>query len=424
MNRRDLMGTGVTLAAAAMTTPAAAATAVAETTQHPSQRMARKFRFDDPDMDLFFMAAASWAPSGGLDLGQVNYIASQITDGDGDSWIKAFTDYGDQMNAQADAWKRRGWRREAGEARLKAFAAYRSAWQFATPGEAFARMVARHKQAFAQALDELQLPAALFKTPYAGKELPGVYFQNANAQAPVVLVIGGADTCFEDLFLTLGRSLLDRGYSVALADLPGQGITMVDGLHWEAEAEMSISAVSEQLIERFGARPGRMALVGLSLGGYFVARAASAPGAADRWATVIASTPFPSPAELFALSARAAQASDQKTAPTPAAIRSRMVSLWKAGAKSPEEFIPKTAGMIADPSRVTVPFLSIVGAGDSQVFARQARGWHEQIPSTRKSFVLLDAASGADGHVQVNNRLRLCQECVGWMDDIFGRSVA
>lgn len=423
MDRRTLITTaGASLAstALAVNTPALAA----DDKQHPSQRLGQKYRFDDPDMDLFFMAAASWGPTGGLDLGQVYYIASKITDGDGDSWTKAFSEYGDTMAGQADAWKRKGWQREAGEARMKAFAAYRSAWQFASPGPAFAAMVARHKAAFVQAVQEQRLPATFFKAPYAGKELPGVFFQNTNPQAPVVLVIGGADTCYEDLYLTLGRNLLERGYSVALADLPGQGITMADGLHWEAEAEKPIAAVTDVLTGRFGARPGRMALIGLSLGGYFVARAAGAPGADKRYATVIASTPFPSPAELFALSVQAAVAADAKGAPSPAAMRSRMVSMWKAGAKTPQDFVPLTAGMVADPARVTVPFLSVLGAGDSQVFARQARQWHEAIASKRKSFVLLDAPTGADGHVQVNNRLRLCQECVGWMDDIFGRGRA
>jgi len=422
MNRREMFAAGTALATATLSATAAEPTPAEK--QRPSQRLARKYQFDDPDMDLFFMSAASWGPTGGLDLGQVYYVASQITDGDSDSWIKAFSDYGDTLNAQADAWKAKGWVRAAGEARMKAFAAYRSAWQFASPGDTFARLVGRHKQAFAQAVQELTLPGIFFKAPYAGKSLPGIYFQNPDKQAPVVLVIGGADTCFEDLYLTLGRNLLQRGYSVALADLPGQGITMVDGLYWEAQAEQPIAAVSDLLVRQFGAQPGRMALIGLSLGGYFVARAAAAPRADQRWATVIASTPFPSPAELFALSAQAALASDKQVAPSPAAVRSRMMSLWKAGAKVPEEFIPKTAGMVADPKTVTVPFLSILGAGDSQVFARQARAWHEAIPAARKSFVLLDAASGADGHVQVNNRLRLCQECTGWMDELFFRKEA
>src|SRR5262249_24569106 len=155
-----------------------------------------------------------------------------------------------------------------------------------------------HKRAFANALRELELPAEFFNVSWEGKALPGVFLKNANVEAPVVLVIGGADTCFEDLFLTIGRNLFERGYSVALADLPGQGITADDGLHWPVEAEKPIAAVADLLVERFGARPGHMALVGLSLGGYFVTRAA---GHDERFATVIASTPFPEPGQMFAL---------------------------------------------------------------------------------------------------------------------------
>ena len=394
--------------------------ATAATPAKPAQRLATKYRFDDEDMDLFFVAALGWGPTGGLEVGQAFHVASQVTDGDGDSWVRAFTAQGELLDVQADDWLARGARRNAGEARLQAFAAFRSAWQFASPGPDFAAPYGRHQRAFAQALDELVLPATFFQVPWQGHALPGVFLQNADARAPVVLVIGGADTCFEDLFLTVGRSLLDRGYSVALADLPGQGITAAAGLHWPVEAEKPIAAVTDLLVECFGARPGRIALLGLSLGGYFVTRAA---GHDDRFATVMASTPFPSPAELFALSVRAGQAAAAAgVLPTPAAIRSRHMTFWKSGATSPADFIERTAGMRSDPSRVDVPFLSVLGAGDSPVFARQARAWHEAIRSTRKRFVALDAASGADGHVQVNNRRRLAQECAAWMDEIFAGS--
>ena len=399
-------------AALAAAVPANAQTSAAA--PRPDQRMAQKYRFDDPNMDLFFMAALSWGPAGGLDIGQAHYIASTITDGDADSWIHAFENYGDSQNALADTWKQRGWKLNAGEARLKAFASYRSAWQFAAPGETFAALYAKHKRAFAAAMAELEMPATFFAAAYAGKQLPGVYFQNPKKDAPVVLVIGGADTCFEDLFLTCGRSLLSRGYSVALADLPGQGINQASGLYWEAEAEKPIASVIDVLVDRFGAQPGRIALMGLSLGGFFAARAA---GHEKRIAAVMASTPFPDPAHLFALSVKHAMAAPGT--PSVAATRSYQSSLWKAGAKTPEEFIARTAGMKADASLVTLPFLSILGAGDSPVFAAQAKAWHRDIPSKRKTFVLLDAQTGADGHVQVNNRLRLVQECAGWLGEIF-----
>ena len=384
------------------------------------QRLSRKYRFDDPNMDLFFLAALGWGKSGGLDVGEVFEIASHITDGDADSWIRAFEQQAKLLDTQADLWAAKGWTRAAGEMRLKAFAAYRSAWQFAAPGATFNRLYELHRAAFAAAMRELALPATFFDVPYAGKTLPGVFLQNARTNAPVVLVIGGADTCFEDLFLSVGRSFFERGYSVAMVDLPGQGATANDGLHWEVEAERPIRAVIDMLINRFAAQSGRIALLGMSLGGYFVTRAA---GYESRLATVIASTPFPNPNHLFALSVRSAEAESHQIVST-ATQRNRQHSLWKAGATDASAFLSRTAGMASDPKRVTVPFLSILGGGDSPVFAEQAVRWHADIPSARKAFVLLDAATGADGHCQVNNRLRLVQEASGWMEEIFAASGA
>ena len=394
---------------ASPTSPAAPAAPRAD------QRLARKYRFDDPNMDLFFLAALGWGKSGGLDVGEVFEIASHITDGDADTWIHAFEQQAKLLDTQADVWAARGWTRAAGEMRLKAFAAYRSAWQFAAPGATFNGLYELHRAAFAAAMRALGLPATFFEVPYAGKKLPGVFLRNARTNAPVVLVIGGADTCFEDLFLSVGRGFFERGYSVAMVDLPGQGATANDDLHWEVEAERPIGAAIDLLISRFAARPGRVALLGMSLGGYFVTRAA---GYEPRLATVVASTPFPNPNHLFALSVRSATAAAHQPVST-ATQRSRLHSLWKAGATDAPGFIAKTAGMAADPKRVTLPFLSILGGGDSPVFAEQAMRWHAEILSSRKSFVLLDAASGADGHCQVNNRLRLVQEAGGWMDDVF-----
>lgn len=98
------------------------------------------------------------------------------------------------------------------------------------------------------------------------------------------------------------------------------------------------------------------------------------------------------------------------------------MALWKAGVKTPQEFIARWEPAVADPERVSMPFLSVLGGGDSPMLAAQARDWHERIRSTHKEFVYLDAATGADGHCQVNARLRMVQEACGWMDEIFNRN--
>ena len=37
----------------------------------PARRLATKYRFDDEDMDLFFVAALGWGPTGGLDVANI-----------------------------------------------------------------------------------------------------------------------------------------------------------------------------------------------------------------------------------------------------------------------------------------------------------------------------------------------------------------
>ena len=414
VTRRSLMM--ATVAAGVSATGAIASPALAPPPVKPhSDRLAQRYRFEDPDMDLFWVAAIGWGHAGGLDVGQAYYVASKMTDGDPDSWVEAFASYGDLMNEQADVWKKRGWKQSSGEMRLKAFASYRSAWQFAPLGEVFNSNFEKHKVAFASAMQELNLPATFFEVAYEGKSLPGVFLQNQVKAAPVVLVVGGADTCFEEMFFTVGRSLFERGYSVAMADLPGQGRTPLDGLHWEVQAEKPITATVELLIERFKAKPGRMALLGASLGGYFVCRAA---GYEKRFAAVIASTPVGDTKKIMAARAAEAKSPDARVVGKPA-LRNQEVYFWKSGTNDKPALARFSGELVADPSLVTVPFLSIVGAGESAAAQETAEEWHETIRSKRKEFVKLDASTGADGHVQIANRLRLAQESAGFLDEIF-----
>lgn len=379
-----------------------------------SSRLSTKYQFNDPDMDLFFLVALGWGPTGGLSVGEAYYVASTIQDGDADSWVASFAEEGDRQNQLADSWRSAGSIRESAQARMKAFVSYRSAWQFAALGQSFDSLYQRHQVAFRTAMADSGLPATFFDAPYKGKTLPGLFIQGP-PDAPVVVLFGGADTCFEEIYLTVGRNLLDAGYSIAMADLPGQGNTMQDGLHWEAAPEIPIAAIIDVLEARFGAQPGRMALLAYSLGGYWATRAAAFE---DRVATVIASTPLPRPGELFAAALQDYLANPPADGGQ-AAQRNYAALCWKAGVANVEEMPAKARDFVADPSLVTVPFLSIVGAAEGEQFQKQSDEWHAQIRSSNKKLVRLDAWTGGDGHVQAGNRLRLAQETTTWLTPIF-----
>lgn len=379
---------------------------------YSTQRLRQRYYFDDSNMDLFLVGALGWGPAGGLSIGEAYYVASQITDGDADSWSQAFENQGIAQNKQADEWQRRGAIRAAGEMRLKAFVCYRMAWQFVAPGERFIALCCAHEKLFDQAMTDLGLPVTRFAVSYGGGRLPGHFFQATDPTAPTVLVIGGADTCHEDRFLSQGRYLFERGYSVALVDLPGQGKVQEQGLHWEPAAEKPIAAVIDELIKSFGVEPHKLALLGMSLGGYFACRAAAHE---PRLAAVIATTPLSCPLELFlSVGKRAAEAATVSQAE----LKNMEVIMWKAGVSGLSELIQRWEGMIAEPGEVQVPFLSILGEQEGQVWKEQARAWHEAIPSSKKSFVTLDAQSGADIHCQGSNPLRLTQEVDAWLRDV------
>jgi pimeloyl-ACP methyl ester carboxylesterase len=381
---------------------------------HSTQRLSQRYRFADSSMDLFFLGALGWGPAGGLSVGEAFHVATQIADGNGDSWSRAFEHQGEVLNAQADTWQQRGWTRAAGEARLKAFTSYRLAWQFVAPGERFIALFRAHQRLFDQAMTELGLPVTRFTVRYRGGELPGHFYQASDHSAPTMLVIGGADTCHEDRFLSQGRYYIDRGYSVALVDLPGQGLVQEQGLHWEVEAERSIAAVIDELIARFRVEPRKLALLGMSLGGYFACRAAAYE---PRLAAVIATPPLPRPGELLTGVARAETGIDG-AAESDASHKNHQVIMWKAGATDLTGLIRLWGSMGTDPGQVKLPFLSVVGGQEGSAWKKQATEWHETIRSETKSYVALDAETGADAHCQGNNPLRLAQEVDGWLREV------
>jgi hypothetical protein len=82
-----------------------------------SDRLGFKYRFDDPDMDLFFVIACGWGRAGGLDIGEAYYVAQSIKDGDAESWVASFEASGDRQQKLADDWQAAGWKYQSAQAR-------------------------------------------------------------------------------------------------------------------------------------------------------------------------------------------------------------------------------------------------------------------------------------------------------------------
>ena len=372
------------------------------------QRTSMRYRFEDPDMDTFFVAAMGWSKAGALDVGELFALARGIKDGDPGSWTRQFRAHAELQRSLAAEALARGRRRTAAEALLKAAASARSAWQFCDPGELLTQLLRETQATFREVIGLLGLPAEFFGVPYQGAQLPAMLLRAGDPAAPTLLVGGGADSALENIFFTIGRGAWERGLNVAIVDLPGSNATALDGLHWTGESERPVGAAIDCLLER-GVDPAKLALVGFSLGGYWAVRAA---GREPRLAACVASTPFPEPRELFGSAAVAAAAERG------ASRSNTAVLLWKGGAASVPELAARMDTWVADPADVHCPFLSIAGTAEPPVLMRQAERWHAALKVPRKDLIVFDAASGADAHCQINYPTRMMQEVCDWVAEV------
>jgi dipeptidyl aminopeptidase/acylaminoacyl peptidase len=142
-----------------------------------------------------------------------------------------------------------------------------------------AQQRAAHERAvacFRSAAPALNPPAELVRVPYGGTTLPG-YLRvppgTGLGSIPVVIMVPGLDSVKEELQAT-AEYFLARGLATLAIDGPGQGESEYE-LPIEPAYEKVATAVVDFLQDRAGLDRDRIGLFGVSLGGYYAARAAA-----------------------------------------------------------------------------------------------------------------------------------------------------
>jgi dipeptidyl aminopeptidase/acylaminoacyl peptidase len=137
------------------------------------------------------------------------------------------------------------------------------------------RSVACYRRAAAA----LTPPAELVRFPYQATRLtaylrvPVVPGRSHEAAPPVVIMVPGLDSTKEELQAT-AEYLLARGMATLAIDGPGQGEAAFDLLIEPAYEKVAAAAV-DYLATRADVDGGNVGLFGVSLGGYYAARAAA-----------------------------------------------------------------------------------------------------------------------------------------------------
>jgi len=239
--------------------------------------------------DRVASAIAHWAPrftANGVTPADFARVTASIDTWP--DWCAAWVAIGEQHEQLGREAIAEGRLRSGGEHLAQAAAYYHFAkFVFVEDLDQMRAAHARAVAAYTDALPHLDPPGRRVEIPFEGARLVAVVrTPYGEGPFPVVLMIPGLDSTKEEIRST-EQTFLARGLATFSVDGPGQG---------EAEYDLKIrgdwAPVAEVLYDAIGAQPDldrdRMAVWGVSLGGYYSVRVAAALGDRLRAAVALA----------------------------------------------------------------------------------------------------------------------------------------
>ncbi|WP_406304059.1 alpha/beta fold hydrolase [Streptomyces sp. NBC_00885] len=230
---------------------------------------------DDPAFWFETLRNLGLAAYGGSDVGEVVATASRVTPGDYDGWHDAWLSTAERLETEA----RQSHPISARDGLLRASSYYRAAEFFlhGNPGDpridhAYERSVACFRDAVAHFTDITPV-----EIPYQDTVLRGYFYRAAGeGPKPALVMHNGFDGAAEELHFFGALGGQERGYHVLTFDGPGQPSAIHrDGMTFRPDWENVVGPVLDFLTKEPGVDPARIALLGVSLGGYLAPRAAA-----------------------------------------------------------------------------------------------------------------------------------------------------
>ena len=243
-------------------------------------KMIVQFR-DDMSFAFEFVRNLGFMYYGGTDPGEMMVTSNKIKAGDLESWFTEWDQLGRKIKANADASPEAGHHESARSAYLRASSYFQMAefYLHADPSDPRILYEARESQkAYAEAA---RLTGPLWEAveiPYEGTTLPGYFYKvdNSGKPRPTLVFHGGYDSSIEELYYFAAAGAVKRGYNCLTWDGPGQGLPLREQkLPFRYDWEKVVTPAVDYLLTRSDVDGDKLALKGMSLGGYLAARAAA-----------------------------------------------------------------------------------------------------------------------------------------------------
>src|SRR5215467_10821787 len=220
------------------------------------------------------------AQQGGGDVFDIARAVKNVEAGDKAAWENSWLDLAKRTETRAHQAVAAGHSRTAAQYFFHASNYYRMSDVLLTIAEEPKRRerFRKSQELFREAAKLNDAKIEVISVRSGNEEYDGYFCHPTKPQAekwPAVLFLGGGDAYAEEIYFG-GKQMLDRGWAMLLVDTPGRGSSIyLKGIKTRPDYEVPGKACIDYLLSRPEVDPNRVALLGISMAGYYAPRVAA-----------------------------------------------------------------------------------------------------------------------------------------------------
>jgi len=389
--------------------------------------------FKDPGFNFQTIRTLSETYGQAADIGEVISTIKQIKESDIQSWKTQWLKTADRLYADAQKLNKEGNTIAAQNEFLRASNYYRTASFYMTSVDERKESIELRGKAIACFLEYIKGKDFIkpVKIPYEGSYLPGYFIKSSylkDDKAPLLIINNGFDGTKEETCYQTGFEAAEMGYNVLVFDGPGQGETIYNQkLFFRYDWEKVITPAIDFGLTLDGVDKDKIAIYGISMGGYLIPRAAAFDSRAK---ACIANggvsnfyEPFVRnfPKDFIALNdSNPEQFNQEFTAIDRKIVEAKWFmenGMWTFNVKTPSDFLNALKKYNLSGVAEKIKCKTIIIDGSDDVFMRgQPEKLYNEL-TCEKSFMLFDNESAGELHCQLGALGISNERIYSWLND-------